>query len=184
MRSRLLSIAPAAGLAVMIILAACQGPAGAGSNSASASESASASASASAIAAGVEVKVGKTSAGDALVGKDGRTLYFFTKDTTSGTSACTDSCAGNWPPLTLAAGEATKAGEGVTASWFATITRPDGSTQVTYNGHPLYYFANDKAAGEANGQGVGGIWFIATANGKLPSASASTKASPTASMGY
>src|SRR5439155_1095031 len=87
--------------------------------------------------------------------------------------ACTTGCTGTWPPFTLDAGETTKAGQGVTAAWLATTKRPDGATQVTYNGHPLYYFASDKAAGDAHGQGIGGVWFIATANGKLPSASAS-----------
>ena len=63
--------------------------------------------------------------------------------------------------------------------------RPDGKTQVTYNGHPLYYFASDTAAGDAKGNGYGGIWFIATANGALPSAASSSKAAATPSpMGY
>jgi predicted lipoprotein with Yx(FWY)xxD motif len=182
MRTRLLSIAPTAGIAALLVLAACQAPAGAGSTSASASESASASASGSETAGSThEVKVAHTTAGDALVGKDGKTLYFFAKDT-NGTIACTGSCTGNWPPFTLDAGDTTKAGQGVTASWLATVKRPEGATQVTYNGHPLYYFVSDKAAGDAHGQGVGGVWFIATSNGKLPSASASASASE--SMGY
>jgi len=181
MRSRLLSIAPAAGFAALLVLAACQAPAGAGSTSASASASAPSSETAG---SAYEVKVAHTTAGDALVGEDGKTLYWFTKDT-NGTIACADtSCTGTWPPFTLDAGETTKAGGGVTASWLATVKRPDGSTQVTYNGHPLYYFVSDKAAGDALGQGKSGLWFIATANGKLASASASAKASPTESMGY
>jgi predicted lipoprotein with Yx(FWY)xxD motif len=183
MRPRLLSFAPTAGVAALLVMSACQAPTGAGSTSASASESASASASASEAAAGAEVKVAHTTAGDALVGKDGKTLYFFAKDT-SGTSTCTGGCANNWPAFTLGAGETATAGSGVTASWLATVKRSDGSTQVTYNGHPLYYFAGDKAAGDANGQGISGIWFIATANGKLPSPSAKASASATASMGY
>ncbi|TMB50898.1 MAG: hypothetical protein E6J50_04415 [Chloroflexi bacterium] len=177
MRSRLLSIAPAAGIAAVLTLAACQAPAGAGSTSASASERASASASGSGAAASTyEVKVAHTTAGDALVGEDGKTLYVFTKEA-SGTIACTTGCTGTWPPFTLDSGETTKAGQGVTGSWLGTTKRPDGATQVTYNGHPLYYYASDKAAGDAHGQGIGGVWFIATANGKLPSASASASAS-------
>src|SRR5438132_7814193 len=173
MRSRLLSIAPAAGIAALLVLAACQAPAGAGSTSANASASASGSGAA---ASTYEVKVAHTTAGDALVGEDGKTLYVFTKEA-SGTIACTTGCTGTWPPFTLDAGETTKAGQGVTGSWLATTKRPDGATQVTYNGHPLYYYASDKAAGDAHGQGIGGVWFIATANGKLPSASASASAS-------
>ena len=184
MRTRLLPFAGTAGIAVLIVLAACSGPAGVGSASASATQSAAASASSSEAATTTyQVKVGKTSAGNALVGEDGKTLYFFAKDT-NGTIACTGSCTGTWPPFTLDAGEKTSAGQGVTASWLATVMRPDGKTQVTYNGHPLYYFASDTAAGDAKGNGYGGIWFIATANGNLPSASASAKASATESMGY
>jgi predicted lipoprotein with Yx(FWY)xxD motif len=182
MRSRLLSFAPITGTAFVLVLAACQGPAGAGSSSGSASESASASASSSQAAGTTySVTVAHTSAGDALVGTDGKTLYFFAKDT-NGTSACNSGCVGTWPPLTLAAGQTAKGGAGVTAGWLSTLMRSDGSTQVTYNGHPLYFYAGDTAAGQANGQGKLGIWFIATANGKLPSASASAAASE--SMGY
>ena len=188
MRTRLLPSAATAGIAVLLVLAACQGPAGAGSTSPSASESptesAAASQSSSAAAATThEVKVAHTTAGNALVGDGGKTLYFFAKET-NGTIACTGSCTGIWPPFTLDAGEKTSAGSGVTAGWLATVKRPDGKTQVTYAGHPLYYFASDKAAGDARGNGYLGIWFIATANGKLPSASASAKPSPTVSMGY
>jgi predicted lipoprotein with Yx(FWY)xxD motif len=186
MRTRLLPCAATAGIAVLLVLAACQGPAGAGSTSASASASDSATASASSSEAAAtthEVKVAHTTAGDALVGDGGKTLYFFAKDT-NGTIACTGSCTGIWPPFTLDAGTKATAGQGVTAGWLANVMRPDGKTQVTYNGHPLYYFASDKAAGDARGNGYGGLWFIATANGKLPSASASAKASASASSGY
>jgi predicted lipoprotein with Yx(FWY)xxD motif len=179
MRTRLLPFAAMAGIAGLLVLAACSGPAGAGSTSASASESAAASPSSSETAATTyTVKVAKTTAGDALVGEDGKTLYFFAKDT-NGTIACTGSCASNWPPFTLDTGEKTAAGQGVMAAWLATVTRPDGTTQVTYNGHPLYYFASDTAAGDAKGNGYAGIWFIATANGNLPSASSSAKATST-----
>jgi predicted lipoprotein with Yx(FWY)xxD motif len=102
-------------------------------------------------AATVEAKpVG--SIGTVLVaGSNGMTVYMFTKDTKdSGTSACLDSCATNWPPLSVAAGGAPVAGTGVTGK-LGTITRPDGTLQVTYNGKPLYFFANDKAPGDANG---------------------------------
>jgi len=184
MRTRLIPFAATAVIAVLLVLAACQGSAGAGSASPSASQSASASASSSEAAATTYVvKVAHTTAGDALVGEDGKTLYSFAKDT-NGTIACTGSCTGTWPPFTLDAGEKTTAGSGVTAGWLATVTRPDGKTQVTYAGHPLYYFASDTAAGDAKGNGYLGIWFIATANGKLPSASASARPSPTVSMGY
>jgi len=174
---------------VLFRSAACSGPAGAGSTSASASATASESAAASASASEAatttyQVKVAHTTAGDALVGEDGKTLYFFANDK-NGTIACTGSCTGTWPPFTLDAGEKTSAGQGVTAGWLGTVKRPDGKTQVTYAGHPVYYFASDKAAGDARGNGYGGLWFIATANGKLPSAASSAKAAATPSpMGY
>jgi len=115
---------------------------------------------------GVTLTVSHTSAGDALAGANGRTLYIDTQEQ-NGTIACTGGCAQAWPPLT---GEVT-AGSGVTGT-LGTVTRPDGSVQVTYNGAPLYYYATDAAAGDATGQGIGGIWFIASPAGAAPSASA------------
>jgi predicted lipoprotein with Yx(FWY)xxD motif len=183
MRSLVRSFAALSGAAAIILLAACQAAGGGGSSaSTSPSTSPSASASASATATAHEVKVAHTSAGEALVGASGKTLYFFAKDK-NGTVACTGDCATTWPPFKLDSGETTSAGQGVTATWLSTLKRPDGTTQVTYAGHPLYYYKGDTAAGQANGQGVLGIWFIATANGKLPSPSAS--AAPSASSsGY
>jgi predicted lipoprotein with Yx(FWY)xxD motif len=87
-----------------------------------------------------------------VAGSNGMTVYTFTKDTKdSGTSACTGGCLGNWPALTVAAGETPSGGAGVTGK-LGTITRADdGTLQVTYNGLPLYFFANDKAPGDSNG---------------------------------
>ncbi len=102
-------------------------------------------------AATVEAKaVG--SAGTVLVdGDDGMTVYIFMKDTKdSGKSLCTGDCAAIWPPLTVAAGATPTGGTGVSGK-LGTITRDDGTLQVTYNGLPLYYFKNDKAPGDANG---------------------------------
>lgn len=183
MRTRLLPFAATTGIAILLVLVACQG-AGSGSTPASASESAVASASAAATGTTYMVKVTHTAAGDALTGEDGKTLYWNTTET-NGSIACTGSCATAWPPFTLDSGEKTAAGQGVTGSWLATVMRPDGKTQVTYNGHPLYYFASDTAAGDSKGQGISGIWFIATANGKMSSTSSSAAASASASQrGY
>jgi len=98
--------------------------------------------------------------GSFLTGEDGKTLYVFKKDS-PGSSACTGQCSTNWPPFSLDSGETAKAGTGVTGT-IATITRSDGSIQVTYNDAPLYYFAADRKAGDVTGQGVGGVWFVAT----------------------
>ena len=104
--------------------------------------------------------------GQALVDAEGRSLYLFTNDTqNSGTSSCTGECLVNWPPL-FTDGEPV-AGEGVDAAMLGTITLPDGTSQVTYNGWPLYYFQKDTAAGDTNGQGVGGVWFLVTPAGEM-----------------
>jgi len=100
--------------------------------------------------------------GEHLVDSKGMTLYLFTKDS-PGTSTCYDKCAAAWPAL-LTSG-APQAASGVDASKFGTLTRTDGSTQVTYNGWPLYYFAKDKQAGDTTGEGVGGVWFCVSATG-------------------
>ena len=104
--------------------------------------------------------------GQALVDGTGRSLYLFTNDTQdSGTSSCTGECLVNWPPL-LTDGEPV-AGTGVDTAMLGTITLPDGTTQVTYNGWPLYYYIDDAAAGDANGQGVGDVWFLVTPAGEM-----------------
>jgi predicted lipoprotein with Yx(FWY)xxD motif len=104
--------------------------------------------------------------GEALVDGEGRTLYLFTNDTqNAGTSACTGDCLVAWPPL-LTDGDPA-AGGGVDEAMLGTITLPDGTTQVTYNGWPLYYYAEDTAAGDANGQGVGGVWFLVSPTGEM-----------------
>jgi len=104
--------------------------------------------------------------GSALVNGDGMPLYVFSLDT-GGTSACADDCAAEWPPL---AGQgAPVAGEGVDATLLGTITRDDGTMQVTYNGHPLYTFVDDTTAGDAAGQAMedfGGTWNLVSPEGE------------------
>ncbi len=100
--------------------------------------------------------------GTVLVNGDGRTLYLFQSDSGS-TSSCVDTCAGTWPALTTS-GDAS-ATSGADASMLGTTSRSDGSTQVTYNGHPLYTYSGDMAAGQANGEGFGGLWYAVTTQG-------------------
>jgi predicted lipoprotein with Yx(FWY)xxD motif len=114
--------------------------------------------------------------GDILTDDKGMTLYLYTKDTKN-TSNCYDKCATNWPPL-LTAGAA-MAGTGADTTLLGTTTRKDGTTQVTYNGWPVYYWIKDKQAGDATGQDVGGVWFVLNAKGeqvKTPGAAAAPAA--------
>jgi len=95
--------------------------------------------------------------GSILTDGKGMTLYQFTKDTTKGESSCTDQCAQNWPPFTASEPFSlpfTVKGE------LSTIQRTDGTTQVAYNGIPLYYFAKDTQPGETNGQEKGDVWYV------------------------
>ena len=118
--------------------------------------------------------------GDVLVDTDGMTLYYL-KTETPGNIMCTGSCATAWPPLLLPPGEtAATAGSGVDASKLGTITRPDGGTQVTFDGKPLYLFASDQSAGQATGQGVAGF-FVVSASG---SGSSGSGASGSTGGGY
>ena len=112
------------------------------------------------------VAVGKSIFGDILVDDKGMSLYMFTKDTAGdGKSACYDECAVAWPPLLTA--DAPSAGEGADASLLGTITRTDGTKQVTYKGLPLYYWFRDMAVGDVFGQDVGTVWYVMAANGDV-----------------
>ena len=105
-----------------------------------------------------------TAVGKVLVGANGRTLYLFTADK-GAKSVCYGQCAAYWPPLI--AGKPT-AGAGLKASMLGTTKRKDGKLQVTYHGHPLYYFLPDKKAGDIKGQGYvhfGGAWWTVSAAG-------------------
>src|SRR3954447_1488085 len=105
-----------------------------------------------------------TTVGKVLVGANGRTLYLFTADK-GAKSVCYGQCAAYWP--LLIAGKPT-AGADLNASMLGTTKRKDGKLQVTYHGHPLYYFLPDKKAGEIKGQGYvhfGGTWWTESAAG-------------------
>ena len=124
-------------------------------------------------AAPAMVKVAHSGLGKILVDSQGRTLYLFKKDSGT-TSACTGMCATAWPPLRTTGKPI--AGSGASASLVGTATRADGTTQVTYNGHPLYTFVKDTKPGDTNGEGktaFGGSWFVVSAAGKQVSPKAS-----------
>jgi len=111
------------------------------------------------------VSTTSTKLGSILVDGKGRTLYLFQKDQPN-QSACSGACVSAWP-VDQTSGTP-KAGSGVKASLLGTIKRTDGTTQVTYNKHPLYYYSGDSQAGQQNGQGLnafGALWEVVNAAG-------------------
>ena len=155
----------AATLAVGIAVAGCGGSSSSSSAPASGGTNASSGSSGgygygggggSSSATAVTLKAVSSPLGTILVDQDGKTLYLFEADSKN-KSNCSGGCLNLWPPV-MANGKAT-AGSGVTAGMIGTAT---GSSQVTYAGHPLYWFSGDTNAGDTNGQGLddfGGEWY-------------------------
>jgi predicted lipoprotein with Yx(FWY)xxD motif len=175
MKNWIAAAACAAGIA--LAATACSSGSGSSSTAAPAASSATAQASSPApaqassapgsSAAGMTVGLQSASGipGKFLVDAKGRTMYLFEADK-GGTSACIGACAAAWPPVTAAG--MPMAGSGIEQSLLGTIKRADGTEQVTYNGHPLYYFAADTGAGMAKGQGAkafGAGWYVVDAKG-------------------
>lgn len=98
-------------------------------------------------------KVADTSKGKVLVDAKGMTLYTWDRDTTPGKSSCNGQCATNWPPL-LAAADSKPAGN------FTVVARDDGAKQWAYKGKPLYYWKDDKKAGDVEGDNRNNIWHV------------------------
>jgi predicted lipoprotein with Yx(FWY)xxD motif len=133
------------------------------------------------------VSLRATKLGKVLVSSSGRTLYLFMKDK-SGRSSCSGTCAKYWPPLISAAKPT--AGAGIKASLLGRTKRSDGRWQVTYNKHPLYWFALDKKAGDVAGENLddfGGEWYVVSAKGAKVEPNedhSTTTESTTTSTGY
>jgi predicted lipoprotein with Yx(FWY)xxD motif len=166
-------------VAAGLLAAACGTAAGsttAGSTTAG-STTAGTSASGSATATVIEAHAG--SAGSFLTNGSGRAVYLWAADSMN-KSACSGACAGAWPPVT-AIGQVTAA-DGAKAADLGTITRSDGTKQVTYDGHPLYYYAGDSGPGQTNGQGSDSFgakwWLVAPAGTKITATDAAASASP------
>ena len=143
--------------------------------------SASSSSSPAAGSSGTTLKSTTINGTQVLTNSAGFTLYWFAPDTST-TSKCTGSCAAFWPPVK---GPAT-AGSGVTGT-LGTITRPDGSTQAAYDGHPLYTYAGDSAPGQAKGNGLnvsGGVWHEVTVSGGAAPAASTTPSAGGGGYGY
>ncbi len=147
-----------------LVIAGCGGG-GSSSSSSEASGAENASATTGSEAGSGEGTIASTEIeglGSVLVDSEGMTVYLFTPD--KGTeSTCYGGCESAWPPV-MAEGKPT-AGEGAASSALGTTKRKDGSTQVTYEGHPLYTFTGDSAPGEANGQEDEGVWFVLDESG-------------------
>ena len=109
-----------------------------------------------------------------LTNAQGMTLYYFKPDTAT-KSACSGACAGNWPPLLFTgSGSPTSAS---TLSGTLSVVADANGQQVEYNGHPLYTFSQDTAPGQTNGEGIKGVWFVATSSLPVQSAPQSTPTS-------
>jgi len=129
--------------ALALVLAACG----------SSSHDSGGSATAKAIVASAE----KAKVGRVVVDAQGRTLYRFTAEA-QGRPVCTGDCVTTWPPATVASASGLPA-------HVATVRRDDGKLQLTYDGHPLYRYAGDSSTADANGQGLGGQWYVVKAGG-------------------
>jgi predicted lipoprotein with Yx(FWY)xxD motif len=167
----------AALVGVVLVVAGC----GSSSSSSSAPAPAPAPTATNAAASGgsskgVSVSLAKGSGGTYLAGASGRALYLWVADS-NGKSSCAGSCAKAWPPLLTKS--APVAGHGVQASDLGTITRSDGGKQVTYKGHPLYYFVEDTSSGTTHGQGsdnFGAKWWLVAPSGSAIETSGSSAA--------
>jgi predicted lipoprotein with Yx(FWY)xxD motif len=162
-RSLRIRIVATAGVAVAAMsAAACSSSPSSTSSGSGGPPSASAPAS-GAKGSGAALKTATINGVSVVTNTKGLTLYSFAPDTAT-TSKCAGPCAQIWPPVTGSAA----AGQGITGK-LSTITRPDGSKQAAYNGHPLYTYTADTAPGQANGNGLnvdGGVWHEVTASGQ------------------
>ena len=171
-RPQLMLALPAAAAGVAVLAACSSG----GSSASSSSSSSPAAASSSSL------KTAKIGSATVLTSAKGFTLYSFAPDTPT-KSNCNGACAAAWPPVK---GPATATGVKGT---FGTIKRSDGSTQATFDGHPLYTFIGDKAPGQNKGNGLnaqGGLWHEITTSGSAAAAPAggSSSSSGSGGVGY
>jgi len=141
---------------------AARGDDSSGSSNSGSTAANTAAADTAAAAGATTLQLASSTLGTILVDSDGNTLYLFGNDAPNA-PACDTGCLGSWPAL-ISDG-ATTVGEGLSLDDVGTVTAADGSTQVTFYGHPLYSFAGDAAPGDVNGQGIGGVWYVLDAEG-------------------
>ena len=168
--------------AAALLMTACSS-----SNTATSANGSSGGAAAGGAASSVALATHTGPLGTFLTDGSGRALYLFTSDA-SAKSTCSGTCATYWPPLT-AKGSVSVSG-GASAGDIGTIARSDGTKQVTYAGHPLYFYAGDQAAGESNGQGstdFGALWWLVAPSGQqitAPSSASSSNSGSDAGGGW
>jgi predicted lipoprotein with Yx(FWY)xxD motif len=153
-KSALFAFAPAA---AAVVIAGCGGAGGDSGHSGTAASKAG--------GADPTIALAPSKLGNALVDSHGRTLYEFVADTTT-TSTCYRACASVWPPVGVSG--TPKAGSGILASLLGTTKRTDGTTEVTYNGQPLYHFVGDTKPSAVTGQDInqfGALWHVLTRDG-------------------
>lgn len=171
-----------AGLAAALALAACGS-----SNDSSSTASTAATTASSGSSGGSGAVVDQADNGDLgtiLVDGDGRTLYLFEKDQ-GGKSSCSGACAQEWPPYTTKGDP--QAGDGVDASQLSTTNRDDGSTQVVYADHPLYYYAGDASPGDVTGNGLslfGARWYALDTGGEAVQGGGGSSGGSSSGGGY
>ena len=162
-----------AGVATALLVAGCASGGGstASSSPGTGASAAGASTSGAASSGSTEITTASASGSTFLTDGSGRAVYLWAKDT-GDASQCSGACASAWPPVT-ATGSVTAGGSAV-ASDLSTITRSDGTKQVTYDGHPLYYYVGDSGPGQATGQGsdnFGAKWWLVAPSGSDVTAS-------------
>lgn len=165
MKRKLTPFIVIAGALSLALLAAACGGSSAGSNASGGYLGVATPAASTPAPGSTTVATAQTQLGRILADGGDNTLYLFERDE-GGRSACTGACASQWPPL-LTDGPAV-AGTGATASLLGTTRRVDGTTQVTYAGHPLYRFGQDTEPGQTNGQGLdafGAEWYVVSPAG-------------------
>lgn len=166
MRNPLILGCVAAAVALAAGCGSSSSKSGTTSAAAAATTAAPAASTSAAGASGVTISVKHSKDGTILAaGPKHMTVYLFEADK-GGKSACSGACAGVWPPVTT--GGAPQASGSASSAELATVTRSDGTRQVTYNGHPIYFFEKDGDAGDAYGQGVKGFgadWYVMSPGG-------------------
>jgi predicted lipoprotein with Yx(FWY)xxD motif len=169
---------------VAVLAAACASGSSSSTGAAAAPASSAAAAPSSAASGSAAVIATASSSGNTfLTDGSGRAVYLWAKDT-GDASTCSGACAGAWPPVTTT-GAPTASGS-AKASDLGTITRSDGTKQVTYDGHPLYYYAGDSGAGMASGQGsdnFGAKWWLVAPSGSDVTAAVASFTAATSGSG-